>query len=298
MMRKLRGFFSGVMLPILCIILAVILGLLMISYKKAMEAKAKELTEQALASSTDISSVTDSDLAGYVESESETETAVAEEETEESKEITALIDKYEGISCRGDGFIEYGSAASNGYPAKLQNILVESGRDIEVLDFTLDTAGSLTQLSYAGVSSEEIQAYISAHSAAGFQSSKELQIRDLSAYDLTRTDTDYLPVIALGCYGGWGNDLTQLIEQQHKILDTYDDPEEYIILGYYPDGYYDTASYDTAMQEEWGDHYLALNSEMTVAAMSDQGRTEIATAIYNWMIDNGYLEQTGMGNTD
>lgn len=115
----------------------------------------------------------------------------------------------------------------------------------------------------AGVPESQLNQYIEKHksNANGKSlSSTETQLRsDRASKDLTRNDQNAIPVICMGYSGGWGGDLNELTEQINLMLNTYSQTEDYVVMGFYPNGWTDTAGYDSAMSSAFGDHYLSVN---------------------------------------
>ena len=217
--------------------------------------------------------------------------------SEEPEEARALV-----ISCRGDAFQEMDDAdKATGYPAKLQALLDDAEIEGEVADYTWDMAGSLSQVRLAGVEQAVIDDFIDAHVKKAEEDgvtlrATETQIRiDFDRKDTSRDDEQAIPVICMGFYGGFGQNLDELTEQQQLILDTYDLPknadgeDEFVIMGFYPSGWTDTEAYDKAMEEAWGDHYLGLNGRISVGAVSDEGRQAIAEALFDKLKELEYI---------
>jgi len=197
------------------------------------------------------------------------------------------------ISCRGDAFVRGNAGGTLTYPQALQSILQQNGNSAEVKDYTWDMAGSLSQLYLAGIPESRLDEYIAKHqkNADGKSlSDTETQLRtDRSRKDLTRDDQDAIPVICMGCSGGWGGDTAELVEQIWLVLGTYRSQDDYVVMGYYPDGWTDKAGYDSAMTGAFGDHYLQLNTALKHSAESDEGRQEIAQSLYNKLNELNYL---------
>ena len=117
---------------------------------------------------------------------------------------------------------------------------------------------------------------------------------DLEEKQTERDDKDAIPVICMGYFGGWYYDPYELIEQQQKILNTYDQREKFIILGMYPELAIDTDYYDAVLSEAWGAHYVSLGQLLEGAAISDEGREQIAQIVYDKLIELGYLDTTDL----
>ena len=211
-----------------------------------------------------------------------TETPVPEEPDEEIA----------GVSIRGDDFMNEGDDPATSYPAVLAGMLADRGITVE--DNTWVMAGSLSQMRLAGVPAEVAEAYIESHeaNAIGELALTEVQVRaDVDEVRTERTDLNYVPVIMMGYYGGWGSNANELVEQIQRILDTYEQKDKYIVVGYYPsDPSIDEASYDNAQSEAFGEHYLGIGHVSVESAMSVEGRAEIAQRIYDKMAALGYIE--------
>ncbi len=190
------------------------------------------------------------------------------------------------FSIRGDGFYGYRTTAGDtGIANLLQGRLTALGHNVTVKDYTLDMAGTMTQMQHAGVSGEVINAYITAHvnMANGVKlPDTEHLLRRETAEQLVRDDQDAIAIIGIGYDGGFNNDVNELIEQQEKILETYSQQDNYLILGYYPasfDTAEERAAYDEAMNARWGAHYVDVNA--AVGSTADVKTPEVRTAISN-----------------
>ncbi len=272
---------------IMIVVLVAVLGGLWLLNSRNQNTRSAEL--KARAEEIASSKSADSERAvSSVPEVAESESVAVEAEEEEEVGIT-------GISVRGDSFNTDGTDEEDGYPALLQALLTENDYDLEVEDNTWDMAGTLSQMALAGVDEDEIQDYIDAHTEeqGGSITAVESVVRDdLDEKQTEREDLNDIPVICMGYYGGWNNDLDELIEQQQKILDTYEQTDAYIICGFYPYSVSDRDAYDEAMEEAWGEHYLPLNDAIGgTAAMTADGRELIAEAIYDKLVDLGYLEE-------
>ena len=223
--------------------------------------------------------------------ESEGEPAAPEETAPVADQNSAAVQPA-GISCRGDDFMDANDAPTYAYPVILQQLLNQNGKAIPVENKGLYGAGTLSQLKFAGVPDTDIQAYITAHSAAGGElAATETGVRDFTAEELARTDQNYIPVLFMGFYGGWNNDLQELIAQQEKILATYTgNPDQYLILGYpntgTPEG---DAAYEDAMTQRWQEHYVSLRQQMQGSVYTYAGQEEMAGIVYQKLTELGYL---------
>ncbi|MGI6118361.1 MAG: hypothetical protein ACOYBC_08205 [Bilifractor sp.] len=289
-----RGKGIRIMATILCIIVAAVLVFVARWAKNRDYQRESELRKKAESISTTDTSNSEEINTVSVSSSSSEETAdqtlSPETSSSSEKEETPVT----SISCRGDAFNTGAGDSATLYPSELQRILNENGiTSVTVKDYTWDMVGSLSQLRFAGIDEATINDYIAKH-RANLTSSQlgltETQLRtDMATKDLTRDDTDALPVICIGYNGGWGWDINELVEQEQKILSTYSNTDRYIIMGFYPNGWTDTAGYDTAQSTAFGEHYLQLNQAISHPAFSNEGRSEIAQALYDKMNELGYL---------
>ncbi|MGI6056661.1 MAG: hypothetical protein ACOYBD_06740 [Bilifractor sp.] len=199
------------------------------------------------------------------------------------------------ISIRGD-ILDEDDSTDTSYPDYLAQLLEKNGyTNYTVENNTWDNSGTLSQMALAGVSDNDINTYITAHqnnaNGAELNATEYIVRDDLSQYKKDRDDLNAIPVICMGYYGGWNNDPNELAEQIHKILDTYTQKDNYVVVGMYPYSEVDTASYDQAMTDAFGDHYLALTSDiLDQPAFDDAGHQEIAQAIYDKLNSLGYLK--------
>lgn len=216
------------------------------------------------------------------------------EKTEE--ETTAEVQEIpvEGIACWGNELLSTEEAAIYSYKVILQNLLTENGYDLSVADKTLNGASTLSIMKMAGVPQTELEAYVEKHqqAAAGAELPiEETNMRDLTEEQMARPDLDYIPVIFMGYYGGWNHDISELIEQEQKVLDTFGaNKNRFIIAGIVPaDGSIDVDTYDRAMEEAWGEHYISTEEVTTQPQASYDGQAEIANAIYQKLIELSYI---------
>lgn len=214
---------------------------------------------------------------------------IAEERTAESQEIPV-----EGIACWGDELLSTEEAAIYSYKVILQNLLTENGYDLSVADKTLNGASTLSIMKMAGVPQIELEAYVDKHQQAADGTElpiEETNMRDLTEEQMARPDLDYIPVIFMGYYGGWNHNISELIEQEQKVLDTFGaNKNRFIIAGIVPaDGSIDVDTYDRAMEEAWGEHYISTAEVTTQPQASYDGQAEIANAIYQKLIELSYI---------
>lgn len=284
-MRKKGKFLTGwnLFLFIICMILAMILVGFLIWEHQVQAAESMRLK-----------AIADREQEVYVPEEEGTVevTQEAEELPEEEEEITAA----QGIACWGDEFFRGEEAEQYSYRVILQERLAENGYELEVADKTLSGASTLSMLKMAGIPEEEIQAYIADHQEGADGAVlpiTETGTRTLTEEQTTRTETDYIPVIFMGYYGGWNHDLPELIGQQRKILDTFgQNKERFVIAGVRPmDGSVTQNDYDSAMKEAWGEHYISMADVTTAGIMSRAGQEAAGRAIYEKLIALEYVEK-------
>ncbi|MBS6180957.1 MAG: hypothetical protein KH921_09245 [Erysipelotrichaceae bacterium] len=294
MNRRGRSFGNRILIPV-CIVLIAILGVFLIwSHREEQktiqqlqqESEKAEETEQI--KKTEESNDAAEGSADSAETSGEGEAAGTTPAPTATPEQSRQDAQIQGISFRGDCFISDEEKENSGYVTRFEEILAEHNVKKEVADYTMDEAGSLSQMKLAGVPQAELDAYVTKHrdNAQGAALRiTETKIRELTEEELVRDDQAYLPVICMGYYGGWGNDPKELIEQQEKLLATYDQQEKYLILGVSPAGYNDSEGYHQAMTQQWGEHYLRLDG----SALTDEGKQQIAEAVYEKLNSMGYL---------
>lgn len=309
---KNKGFFI-----VLSILLCVALAGVVFFDRQNSAAQTQELQEQAAAaranasqegavSASVISESTDTSADSLPADGMETSTSSASADTP-SASVSAssaaptptpeAVQQITGISCRGDAFFSGSEpSAADRYPAELQQLLQNNGSDLEVFDYTWQMAGSLSQMWYAGIAESEIDPYITKHVNAGVSDPNltESQLRtDRDSMDLTRDDQGAIPVISMGYYGGWGDDVSELIEQEKTVLNTFQQTDKYVIMGCYPGTIKNDSAacdaYDTAMEKAFGTHYLQLNNALQSGELTSEGRAQIAQALYDKLESLGYL---------
>lgn len=229
-----------------------------------------------------------------VSSDSTADSSAEESETNGHKKPAHT---FQAVSIRGDGFSDYQEDTSvNSVAANLQKLLAEGGSSMTVQDCTMDMAGSLSQMRKAQIPEEDINAYINKHRQNSGNTSlqdTETIVRDLSADAVTRNDQSDLPVIGMGYKGGFGDDVQELVEQEKKVLGTYSQQDDYIVLGYYPEHFTSNEqhqTYDNAMKQAFGDHYVNIDAQVhTGSVTSEETRKAVAQALYNKMKELGYI---------
>ena len=188
----------------------------------------------------------------------------------------------------------YGDGTSSSGVVKIAKDLDETleGKDVLVEDYTMDAAGSLSQMKLAGGEQSILDTYVAEHQKLAEEQTlriTETKIRELSEEELVREDQNSIPVICMGYYGGWCGDPEELCDQIQHILDTYTQKDKYLILGLYPSWVQDREAYHEEMTSRWGEHYFQLDDVIRNAASSDKGRQEIAEAIYQRLTEMEYV---------
>lgn len=284
MNNRRNPFLLNLLLAVVCVFLLLILGGFLV-WNDIPQAKTTESLQT-------------------VSGEEEIKETAAEEGDPAPQEETVLAEEPQeaevpvaGISCWGDEFYTGEEAASYSYRSVLQQLLTENGYDLKVADKTLVGASTLSVMKMAGVPQTDLDAYIEAHrqEAAGAELPiTETGIRDLTAEQTDRFEKDYIPVLFMGFYGGWSQDVQELIEQQQKVLDTFGaNKDKFIIIGLVPlDQSVDLTTYDSAMEEAWGEHYISSAQISSYPQASHEGQADTARALYEKLIELGYISKT------
>ena len=289
---KRKGLWNALFV-VLCIALVVALGG-MLSWGMKKDSKERERLEKLATESVKTNKET-SGTSKKEEKEKEAEEQEKPEETPKQPE-KAPEEKTEGVVCWGDDLINGEDSATYSYKVVLQNLLTEKGYNLPVQDKTLQGAGTMSIMTMAGVPENEVQAFIDAHKAAANGAElpiTETGIRDLTPEQLERTDVNCIPIISMGYYGGWNHDPQELIQQQEKVLKTFPDQEQFIIVGVRPfDDSVNSSTLDTAMREKWGEHYISASEVTGVhVAASFEGQAAVAQAVLQKLETLGYIEK-------
>lgn len=283
----MKGFFTKFVLVLLCVVLLVALGGLLLLDRQNQQAEQQRLNDL-------MSTETEKE-----EKDSSAEAAQAEQQPEEEPKTEEVPEEPaetspEGVACWGDELLSTEEAATYSYKVVLQNLLTENGYNLTVADKTLNGASTLSIMKMAGIPQTDLDAYVARHleMAGGAELPiEETNMRDLTEEQMARPDIDYIPVIFMGYYGGWNHDTSELIEQEQKVLDTFGaNKDKFIIVGIVPaDGSVGLDTYDGAMKEAWGEHYISTAEVTTQPSASYDGQAEIANAIYQKLIELGYI---------
>lgn len=227
------------------------------------------------------------DTAGEEDAE---ETAQAEDTTEAEAPRTIS-----GVVCWGDDLINGEESNTYSYMAVLQKLLTDNGYNLTVINKTLQGGGTLSMMKMAGVSDETLQGYIAKHqqTANGAQLNvTETGIRDLTEEQTTRNDMDCVPVIFMGYYGGWNHDPAELAEQQEQILNTFQNKDQFIVVGTRPmDGSVTSEALDQVLSEKWGEHYISLANVTQQLSATYEAQQAMAEAVFQKLQELGYISQ-------
>lgn len=295
-----RWNFWNKILAGVCVAIAVILAVLLFLYMKAEREKSESIARLAQEQETAAvlgSSGEESAVAQILEAEStvQFEGNSADSTPAETVEEPGNTDddqQLAGISWRGDEFLSGEDVDTKSASVLLQQKLQEEGYEVPVENYSLTGAGTLSQLRLAGVSEDIIDDYVESHSQEnGADSKMETGVRDFSTEELERSDQGYLPVIFMGYYGGWNNDPVELAEQIQLILNTYDNPERFLVVGLHPvSGGGNPEDYREIMESTWGERYLDLEDVLEDAtASSYDGQKQVAQAVFEKLSELGDL---------
>lgn len=306
-MRKSNRFVN-VLLMILCIVLVIALGGLVVWNKKQTRKETQRLEEMA----DETKEADEKALKELEKKEKETAEELREkaEEEDEKKEKEKAAStstpapekkdtpKAEGIACWGDDLLSESDTAQYSYMAVLQRILQENGYNLPVMNKTIQGGGTLSMMKRAGVGDDVIQGYVTAHEQAANGATlyvTENGVRDFTEEELVRDDLNCIPVIFMGYYGGWNHDPNELAQQQEHILKTFENQEQFVVVGTRPlDGSVDSAALDTALKEKWGKHYISLAEVTSQPSSTYEAQEAMAQAVFNKMTELNYIsKQTG-----
>ena len=311
--RKKKIKKTNILLGFICILLAVLLGFILVtSYKseqkesrhlseiaddqqsgiedyEAVKERAKELEEISSEEAEDTEDIKSKNT----KDTEKTDTADTEDadKTEDTKDKTAAAS---GIVCWGDDLINGEESNTYSYMAVLQKLLTDNGYNLTVINKTLQGGGTLSKM--AGVSDETLQGYIAKHQQAanGAQLNvTETGIRDLTEEQTTRNDMDCVPVIFMGYYGGWNHDPAELAEQQEQILNTFQNKDQFIVVGTRPmDGSVTSEALDQVLSEKWGEHYISLANVTQQLSATYEAQQAMAEAVFQKLQELGYISQS------
>ena len=311
---------TNILLGFICILLAVLLGFILVtSYKseqkesrhlseiaddqqsgiedyEEVKERAKELEEISSEEAEDTEDIKSKNTEDTKDTEktdtADTEDADKTEDTKDTKDKTAAAS---GIVCWGDDLINGEESNTYSYMTVLQKLLTDNGYNMTVLNKTLQGGGTLSMMKMAGVSDETIQSYITKHQQAanGAQLNvTETGIRDLTEEQTTRNDMDCIPVIFMGYYGGWNHDPAELADQQEQILNTFQNKDQFIVVGTRPmDGSVTSEALDQVLSQKWGEHYISLADVTAQPSSTYEAQQAMAEAILQKLQELNYISK-------
>ena len=318
--RKKKTKKTNILLGFICILLAVLLGFILVtSYKseqkesrhlseiaddqqsgiedyEEVKERAKELEEISSEEAEDTEDVKSKNTEDTKDTEktdtADTEDADKTEDTKDTKDETAAAS---GIVCWGDDLINGEESNTYSYMTVLQKLLTDNGYNMTVINKTLQGGGTLSMMKMAGVSDETIQGYITKHQQAanGAQLNvTETGIRDLTEEQTTRNDMDCIPVIFMGYYGGWNHDPAELADQQEQILNTFQNKDQFIVVGTRPmDGSVTSEALDQVLSQKWGEHYISLADVTAQPSSTYEAQQAMAEAILQKLQELNYISK-------
>ena len=115
---------------------------------------------------------------------------------------------------------------------------------------------------------------------------------DLTEEQTTRNDMDCIPVIFMGYYGGWNHDPAELADQQEQILNTFQNKDQFIVVGTRPmDGSVTSEALDQVLSQKWGEHYISLADVTAQPSSTYEAQQAMAETVLQKMEELGYLSQ-------
>lgn len=236
----------------------------------------------------------DDEAAAVSEEKKNADEADASEKTAETEAGPEKV-YADGVSCWGDDLLKGTESETYSYMTVLQKLLTENGYAVSVVNKTIQGGGTLSMMKRAGVADDILQNYIISHQSAANGATlavTETGIRDFTEEDLVRDDVDCVPVICMGYYGGWNHDPNELAEQQERIVNTFSNPENFIIVGTRPvDGSVSSETLDSALSQKWGEHYISLASVTSSPASTYEAQAAMAQAVLDKLIELDYIRK-------
>ena len=294
---------TNILLGFICILLAVLLGFILVTSYKSEQKESRHLSEIAddqQSGIKDYEAVKEraKELEEISSEESEDTEDIKSKNTEDTKDTKDTKDETavaSGIVCWGDDLINGEESNTYSYMAVLQKLLTDNGYNMTVINKTLQGGGTLSMMKMAGVSDETIQGYITRHQQAanGAQLNvTETGIRDLTEEQTTRNDMDRIPVIFMGYYGGWNHDPAELADQQEQILNTFQNKDQFIVVGTRPmDGSVTSEALDQALSQKWGEHYISLADVTAQPSSTYEAQQAMAEAILQKLQELNYISK-------
>ena len=318
--RKKKIKKTNILLGFICILLAVLLGFILVtSYKseqkesrhlseiaddqqsgiedyEEVKERAKELEEISSEEAEDTEDIKSKNTKDTEKTDTaDTEDADKTEDTKDTKDTKDETTAASGIVCWGDDLINGEESNTYSYMTVLQKLLTDNGYNMTVINKTLQGGGTLSMMKMAGVSDETIQSYITRHQqvANGAQLNvTETGIRDLTEEQTTRNDMDCIPVIFMGYYGGWNHDPAELADQQEQILNTFQNKDQFIVVGTRPmDGSVTSEALDQVLSQKWGEHYISLADVTAQPSSTYEAQQAMAEAILQKLQELDYISK-------
>ena len=308
--RKKKIKKTNILLGFICVLLAILLGFILVTSYKSEQKESRHLSEIADDQQSGIEdyeavkerakelekiSSEEAEDAEDTKDTEKTDTAETEDadKTEDTKDETAAAAS--GIVCWGDDLINGEESNTYSYMEVLQKLLTDNGYNMTVINKTLQGGGTLSMMKMAGVSDETIQGYITRHQQAanGAQLNvTETGIRDLTEEQTTRNDMDCIPVIFMGYYGGWNHDPAELADQQEQILNTFQNKNQFIVVGTRPmDGSVTSEALDQVLSQKWGEHYISLADVTAQPSSTYEAQQAMAEAILQKLQELNYISK-------
>ena len=295
--RKKKIKKTNILLGFICILLAVLLGFILVTSYKSEQKESRHLSEIAddqQSGIEDYEAVKEraKELEEISSEEAEDTEDIKSKNTEDTKDKTTAAS---GIVCWGDDLINGEESNTYSYMTVLQKLLTDNGYNMTVINKTLQGGGTLSMMKMAGVSDETIQSYITKHQQAanGAQLNvTEIGIRDLTEEQTTRNDMDCIPVIFMGYYGGWNHDPAELADQQEQILNTFQNKDQFIVVGTRPmDGSVTSEALDQVLSQKWGEHYISLADVTAQPSSTYEAQQAMAEAILQKLQELNYISK-------
>ena len=294
---------TNILLGFICILLAVLLGFILVTSYKSEQKESRHLSEIAddqQSGIEDYEAVKEraKELEEISSEEAEDTEDIKSKNTEDTKDTKDTKDETaaaSGIVCWGDDLINGEESNTYSYMTVLQKLLTDNGYNMTVINKTLQGGGTLSMMKMAGVSDETIQGYITRHQQAanGAQLNvTETGIRDLTEEQTTRNDMDCIPVIFMGYYGGWNHDPAELADQQEQILNTFQNKDQFIVVGTRPmDGSVTSEALDQVLSQKWGEHYISLANVTAQPSSTYEAQQAMAEAILQKLQELNYISK-------
>ena len=88
-------------------------------------------------------------------------------------------------------------------------------------------------------------------------------------------------------------DPAELAEQQEQILNTFQNKEQFIVVGTRPmDGSVTSEALDQVLSEKWGEHYISLANVTQQLSATYEAQQAMAEAVFQKLQELGYISQS------